>query len=149
MKTLQSIVLLVVRLTWGYQLAESGWGHLTHVQRTSDYFASLHVPHPAVAVYLSGGTELVGGLLLIVGLFARIVSIPVLFNFCVAYATASWPDLVKSWHEKGAGDTYDAFINDSAFPFLILALLILAFGPGRISLDAVFFRKRERPASPQ
>jgi putative oxidoreductase len=138
---LRSPVLLFIRLTWGYQLAESGWGHLTHVAKTVQFFESLHIPFATANVYLSGATELVGGSLLILGLFARLVSIPVFFNFGVAYLTASLPDLIKSWHDKGAGDTFDAFINDSAFPFLVMSLVILAFGPGRIALDALWARR--------
>jgi putative oxidoreductase len=133
---LRSFVLLVIRLTWGFQLAESGWGHWTHLSRTIGYFRSLHIPAPQLAVGLSATTELAGGILLILGLFARLVSLPLVFNFCVAYATASFPDLVTTFHQKGWSDAYDAFINDSAFPFLIMALVILAFGAGRISLDA-------------
>lgn len=139
---LQPLVLLLVRVTWGYQLVESGWGHYTHIARTAAFFASLHVPLPEVSVYLSATTELLGGSLLILGLFARIVSVPLCFNFCVAYASASWPDLMTTLHQKGIGDAFDAFVNDTAFPFLVTSLLILAFGPGRIALDALIFRRQ-------
>jgi uncharacterized membrane protein YphA (DoxX/SURF4 family) len=77
-----------------------------------------------------------------VGLFSRLVSVPIVFNFCVAYLTAS-RDAVKAFflHFQKPND----LINDSAFPFLVTGLLILAFGPGKLALDAIFFRK----SSPQ
>ncbi|HEV8074167.1 MAG TPA: DoxX family protein [Opitutaceae bacterium] len=128
---LQSPVLLLIRLAWGFQLAESGWGHLTNVGKTAEFFQSLHIPFPTANVYLSGTTELVGGILLMVGLFSRLISIPLFFNFCVAYLTASHAAIKELLHFKNPDD----FINDSAFPFLVTSLLILAFGPGKISLD--------------
>ena len=132
----RSPVLLLVRLAWGFQLYESGLGHLTHVEKTARFFQSLHIPYPELNVYLSGATELVGGILLMLGLFSRLISVPLLFNFCVAYATASRDSVRELLHFQKPDD----FINDSAFPFLVTSLLILTFGPGKIALDALFFR---------
>lgn len=134
---LQSAVLLFIRLAWGFQLVESGWGHLTHVAKTIAFFSSLGIPFPAANVYLSAATELAGGSLLILGLFSRLVAIPLFFNFVVAYATAGRDELVKLAHFGNPDD----FINDAAFPFLVTSLLILAFGPGRAALDSLIFRK--------
>ncbi|HTQ30221.1 MAG TPA: DoxX family protein [Opitutaceae bacterium] len=127
---LQSVVLLFIRLAWGFQLLESGWGHLTHVGKTAQFFASLHIPFPTANVYISGTTELVGGALLMLGLFARGISIPLIFNFCVAYATDA-SSSIKELLQLSPDD----FINYTAFPFLVTSLLILAFGPGKISID--------------
>ena len=132
---LQCLVLLLIRLAWGFQLAESGWGHLTNVGKTADFFTSLHIPFPVANVYLSGSVELAGGILLMLGLFSRIISLPLLCNFCVAYLTASHAAIKELLHLSP-----DDFINDSAFPFLVTSLLILAFGPGKISLDYLLER---------
>ncbi len=140
---LRSPVLLLVRLAWGFQLYESGWGHLTHVEKTARFFQNLHIPYPEVNVYISGTTELVGGILLMLGLFSRLISVPLLFNFCVAYLTASPESIRELLHFRKPDD----FINDSAFPFLVTSLLILAFGPGKISLDALIFRQPARANS--
>jgi putative oxidoreductase len=140
---LQSLVLLFVRLAFGFQLYESGVGHLTHIPKTLDYFRSLeafgtiHIPFPIVSVYVSGATELVGGVLLMLGLFSRLISVPLLFNFIVAYVTAGWGEIKELVHFQGADD----FLNDSALPFLVTALVILAFGPGRIAIDQLIFGK--------
>ncbi len=128
---LQSPVLLFVRLAWGFQLYESGMAHLTHVDKTADFSRSLHIPFAVANVYLSGGVELVGGILLMLGLFSRFISIPLFFNFCVAYLTASRGAIKELLHFQNPDD----FINDAAFPFLVTSLLILAFGPGKISVD--------------
>jgi putative oxidoreductase len=134
---LQSPVLLLIRLAWGFQLYESGWGHLTHVEKTAKFFESLHIPHPVANVYISGCTEWIGGILLMLGLFSRPISVLLLVNFSVAYLTASRDSVVKLLHFHNPDD----FINDAAFPFLVTSLLILAFGPGRIALDSLLFRR--------
>jgi putative oxidoreductase len=137
---LQSVALLALRLTWGWQLAESGYGHLTHIQKTVDAFKSWGVPLPELNVYISGTTELVGGSLLMLGLATRLISLPLVFNFIVAFATASRDTLTQMFSGPDRLDGYDKFINDSAFPMLMLALLMLAFGPGKFSLDQVISR---------
>ena len=82
--SIQSAVLLLLRLSWGFQVAESGFGHLTHVQKTVDFFVQLGIPMPLLNVYISGYTELVGGALLMLGLGTRLISVPMIFNFIVA-----------------------------------------------------------------
>ena len=137
---LQSAVLLMLRVTWGWQLLESGYGHLTHVQKTVEAFRGWGVPLPEVNVYISGSTELIGGFLLVIGLVARLISVPLIFNFLVAYLTASRETLKQLFVGPSRLDGYDAFINDSAFPMLMLALTMLAFGPGRASVDHLLGR---------
>ncbi len=129
---LQPFILLLIRLAWGWELAESGYGHLTHVAETVKNFTDWGIPFPTPNVYLSGSMELVGGVLLMLGLCARLISIPLFFNFCVAYLTASRDTVTHLFSQDPS-----KFIDDAAFPFLVTSLLILAFGPGKISLDAV------------
>jgi putative oxidoreductase len=134
---LQSPALLLVRLAWGFQLFESGEGHLAHVPDMIKRFEGWHVPFPVPSVYISATTELVGGVLLMLGLFSRFISVPLFFNFCVAYLTASSDSVKELLHFQSPDD----FINDAAFPFLVTSLLVFAFGPGKISVDALLFRK--------
>ena len=68
---LQSPLLLVIRLYWGWQFAQTGWGKLTHLERTAGYFESLNLPLPKVNAIMAGATECFGGVLLALGLFAR------------------------------------------------------------------------------
>jgi len=145
---LQSLVLLSLRITWGWQLLQAGYGHLTHVEKTVEAFKGWGVPFPLANVYISGSTETIGGALLVLGLATRVIAIPLVFNFLVAYATASRATLVQLVTGPGRLDAYDNFINDSAFPMLILALTMIAFGPGRVSLDHLLkrFLRARRPA---
>jgi putative oxidoreductase len=131
---LQSFGLLVIRLAWGWESFESGRGHLQHVFDTADFFRSLHIPFPVANVYISGTTEMVGGILLMLGLFSRFISIPLLFNFAVTYLTDARGAVQHLFTDP------DKFIDYTAFPFLVTALLILAFGAGKFSVDYLIAR---------
>jgi putative oxidoreductase len=133
----QSPALLLMRLAWGFQLYESGRGHLANVPEMVKRFEGWGIPYPTPNAYISATTEVVGGVLLMLGLFSRWISIPLFFNFCVAYLTAGSDSVKALLHLQSPDD----FINDAAFPFLVTSLVIFAFGPGKISLDALFFRK--------
>jgi putative oxidoreductase len=146
---LQSFVLLLLRLAWGWQLAESGYGHLTHIENTVKAFIRWDVPFPVLNVYISAYTELIGGSLLILGLATRLISVPLVFNFIVAIVAASRKDIADAFANKGFIAGWDAITNDGAFPFLMLALIMLAFGPGRASVDHLLRRTVFRGPSAQ
>jgi putative oxidoreductase len=137
---LQSPLLLVIRLYWGWSFAVTGWGKLTHLERTSSFFASLDIPLPKVNAVMAGATETVGGVLLALGLFARPASVPLIFTMLVAYYTADHDALVGI-----AGDP-DKFVTAAPFLFLLAALIVLAFGPGKLSLDALRGKAAAAPA---
>ncbi|HEX2775989.1 MAG TPA: DoxX family membrane protein, partial [Candidatus Acidoferrales bacterium] len=42
--SLQSPFLLVVRLYWGWQLSQNGWGKLHNLSHVTEFFASLGLP---------------------------------------------------------------------------------------------------------
>ena len=57
MNRLQPVVLLGIRLYWGYQFALTGWGKLANVDRVASYFESLAIPMPTVNVYMAGANR--------------------------------------------------------------------------------------------
>ena len=148
-----------MRLAWGWESYLSGYGHLHNVSGMVDVFRELHVPVPVFSVYVSAITEVVGGILLIVGFATRIVALPMAFNFLVAILTAGSDEWKQALFGGDHFKKYDAghlgglnaLIDDTAFPFLMLSLLVLAFGPGRFSADYVLGRtafRRHRPDDP-
>jgi putative oxidoreductase len=128
---LQSPLLLVIRLYWGWQFAQTGWGKLMNLDRTAGFFDSLGIPLPKLNAVLAGGTECLGGLLLALGLFARPASVPLIFTMLMAYWTADRDAL------NALGSDPDQFVTAAPFLFLLASLLVLAFGPGKFSLDAL------------
>jgi putative oxidoreductase len=128
---LQSPLLLVVRLYWGWQFAQTGWGKLTHLDRTAGFFESLSIPLPKLNAIMAGATECGGGVLLALGLFARPASVPLIFTMLVAYGTADRDALNAITSDP------DKFVTAAPFLFLLASLIVLAFGPGKLSLDAL------------
>ncbi|MBI2498511.1 MAG: DoxX family protein [Opitutae bacterium] len=132
---LQSPLLLVIRLYWGLSFAQTGWGKLMHLDKTAAFFASIDIPLPKLNAIAAGSTEFLGGLLLALGLVARPVAVPLIFTMAVAYATADREALHAVFSEP------DKFVTAAPFLFLLASLVVLVFGPGKLSLDALLFRK--------
>ena len=132
---LQAPLLLVLRLYWGSLFVQTGWGKLTHLGRTAGYFESLHIPLPQLNALLAGGTECFGGALLLLGLYVRFATPALVFTMIVAYATAEREALAAI-----VSDT-DKFTGAAPFLFLLVALAVFAFGPGKLSLDALLRKK--------
>lgn len=138
---LRSPLLLIVRLHWGWQFAQTGWGKLMNLERTSRFFADIGLPLPTVNATLAGSVECAGGLLLLFGLVSRPASAALFFTMVVAYATADRSALTGIFRDP------DAFLSAAPFLFLAASLLVLAFGPGSWSLDALL-RRRRQPSTP-
>ena len=129
--SLKSPLLLVIRLYWGWQMFVSGHAHLSDVPTMVERFQKWGVPFPTVNVYISGYTESICGILLLLGLASRLITIPLIVNFCVAYLTASRDTLLNIFKDP------DSFVSDAAFLFLLASLIVFIFGPGVFSLDWV------------
>src|SRR5215467_5221914 len=137
--SLQSPFLLFIRIVFGWQFLETGIGHFTHMDKTVDYFTELHIPAPAFTARFTSGLETVGGILLILGLASRLISVPLLINMTVAFLTAE-RDKFMSFFAEDSGP----FFSADAFPFLLVSLLILIFGPGFFSYDTLIAAYRKR-----
>lgn len=137
---LQSPLLLFMRVVWGIQLMQAGWGKLTHIDKPIDYFTQLGIPFPVENAWLVGFTETFGGMFLALGLLSRLTCIPLVINFIVAYITTEQDGL----KDLLSFDT-DKFCADTAFPYLATAVVVLIFGPGAYSVDYLIalWRKSE------
>ena len=139
--SLQSPLLLLIRLYWGWQFWQSGWGKLSNISRTVEYFASLGIPAPSLNAHFVALLEAGGGILLILGLASRLIAFPLTIDMIVAYITADREALGSILSEP------DKFYNASPFTFLLASLIILIFGPGLFSLDTVIRRYRNKRLS--
>jgi putative oxidoreductase len=134
--SLQSPLLLVVRLYWGWQFAQSGWGRLHHIPQATQFFSSLHIPFPGANVVLISSLEFVGGILLILGLASRFIGLLLACDMIVAYFTADPEALHAIFSDPGK------FYNADPYTFLFASLLVLIFGPGRFALDWFLMRRQ-------
>lgn len=131
---LQSPFLLAVRLYWGWQLIQSGWGKLHNLQKVTEFFTSLNLPMPAqMAVFISC-VEFFGGIFLAIGLLSRLTALVLTVNLIMAYITADKEALHSIFSDP------DKFYAAAPYTFLIASLIVLIFGPGKICVDAVLKR---------
>ena len=128
---LQSPLLLCVRLYWGWQLTQSGWGKLHNLEKVTEFFTSLNLPMPAQTAVLISCLEFFGGILLALGLFSRINSLVLTANLIMAYVTADREALFSIFSDP------DKFMAAAPFTFLCATLVVLIFGAGKISLDTL------------
>jgi putative oxidoreductase len=138
--SLQSPFLLAVRLYWGEQFAQTGWGKLHHLAQITDFFKSLGIPFAAINAPFVSGLEFVGGLLLITGLASRLTGFLLAANMFVAYCTADHQALLAVFSDPGK------FYGADPYTFLFASLLALIFGAGYFSLDAAIAKHRRRRA---
>ena len=139
----QSPFLLAVRLYWGWQFWQSGWGKLMDIPKVTGYFSSLGVPFPGLNAHFIALLEAGGGILLALGLFSRIIALPLVIDMVVAYVMADREALGAIFSDP------DKFYAAAPYTFLFASLLILFFGPGKLSLDTliVSYRKKRVPKS--
>jgi putative oxidoreductase len=127
LKKLEPVALLLVRLTVGVVFLQTGWGHLSHFDDTVDAFTGWGVPMPHLNALMASYTELIGGGLVLVGLFSRLAAVPLSFTMIVAILTAKKNDI------HGVAD----LLGTDEFAYLVFFLVVALVGPGKLSLDTI------------
>jgi putative oxidoreductase len=140
---LQSPLLLAIRLYWGWQFMQDGYGKLTHLDKVTQFFASLNLPAPGTTAVMVGSIELVGGFLFTFGIFTRLTSLVLFVNMTMAYLSVP-DDRTNFFHVlSNPGDFYGA----TPYTYWFAALLILVFGPGLFAVDSILgYFARRKPA---
>ena len=133
---LQSPFLLAVRLYWGWQFMQTGWGKLTDIGKVIGFFTNLGIPAPALNAYFVSALEFGGGILLILGLGSRLIALPLVIDMIVAYITADREALFSIFSDP------NKFTAAAPFTFLVASLIVLIFGPGKVSVDAFLAGRR-------
>jgi len=120
--------LLWLRVLMGLSIAYHGFGKVFggRMEAFTHGVGEMGFPFPALFAWLAALSELVGGLLLVVGLATRPAALFIFVNMCVA-----------------------AFIRHGADPFSrkelalaygVIAGALILTGAGKLSLDALVFR---------
>jgi putative oxidoreductase len=128
---LESVMLLIVRLYWGFQFAQTGWGKLHNLVKITGFFASLNIPFSSFAAPFVSTLEFVGGVLLMLGLFSRPIALLLACNMFVAYWTADREALSAIFSDPGK------FYAADPYTFLFASLMVLIFGAGFFALDTL------------
>src|SRR6201997_1422409 len=116
---LQSPLLLAVRLYWGWQFAQSGWGKLHRLDGVTEFFTSLNIPFPHANAVLVSNLEFFGGVLLILGFASKLTGLVLTGNMLVAYVTADREALGSIFSAPGK------FYAADPYTFLFASLIVL------------------------
>jgi uncharacterized membrane protein YphA (DoxX/SURF4 family) len=92
-------------------------------------FTHIGVPAPSTLAPFVGAVEIVCGFLILVGLLARLASIPLIIDICVAIATTKIPILLKNgfWPMEAEART--------DYSMLMGLVFLLIAGAGPLSAD--------------
>jgi putative oxidoreductase len=119
---LASAVALVLRVAAGAILIGFGQSKFAHHAKEARAFDRYGLPAPEVFAYAIGSVELVGGLLLVLGLATRLVALALAGNMVGAIATGGRVD--------------GGFVNLGLAPMLLVVMVYLVWaGAGRFSID--------------
>jgi len=129
-RSLDWLAPLVVRLFFGYFWLETGWAKLHNLDQFTARFVDWQIPFPAFSATLSAGTEFIGGLLIMIGLFTRLTCIPMIFNMVVAIALV----VIKNVHG------FDDFVELDEFIYILIFFWLLIAGPGKVAVDTLVSR---------
>jgi len=127
----QSIILLVARIIIGYGFYEPAMNKWNDIDSVSQWFGSMGIPFPTLNAYMAAGVESAGVLLLILGLFTRIISIPLIIIMIVAIFTVH------------LSNGFSAGVNGYEIPlyYMIFLMFFVSFGAGKLSVDHIFFKR--------
>ena len=129
--TMQNPLALVGRILLGVFFVMSGFTKITGFAGTVDYIASAGLPLPQVVAVLTILLELGGGLMLVFGLFTSWAAL------ALAALTLAAAVLFHKFWSVPEAQTMSQYIHFWKNVTIAGGMLVLAaFGPGTISLDA-------------
>jgi len=125
----QSLSLLLARVAVAYGFYEPAMQKWSDIGAIATWFGSLGIPFPTLNAYMAATTEITGVVLLTLGLFTRLISLPLMVVMVVAITT------VHLAHGFSAGD------NGFEIPmyYMLFLAIFASFGAGKFSLDHLIF----------
>jgi len=138
---------LPLRLITGYGFAAHGFAKL--LRGAGDFAALLHalgMPMPALFAWLTIMTEIVGGVLMLLGALVPLISIPMVIVLIVAIVTVHWPYgfssiKLQAITPHGAHFGEPGYETDLLYLACIVALVLGGAGP--FALDRWLMRRFE------
>jgi len=129
----QSISLFFARIAVAYGFYDPAMQKWSDIGSVAGWFESMGIPFPTLNAYMAASTEILGVILLTLGLFTRLISIPLIVVMIVAIAT------VHLSHGFSAGD------NGFEIPlyYMLFLALFASLGAGKLSLDYLLFGEEQ------
>ena len=127
-----SASLLLIRLAVGLIFFTQGILKFTDPNMGVARFTRIGFPHPNFTAHFVGSFEIVCSALLLLGLWTRLSSIPLLIVICTAIATTKLPELARP------NQGFWFMVSDARTDFAMFCSLIFLIleGGGAWSLDA-------------
>lgn len=128
----KSLSLLFARLAVAYGFYEPAMNKWSDMASVASWFETLGIPFPTLNAYMAASTEILGVLLLTLGLFTRVISLPLIIIMIVAITTVHLPN------------GFSAGENGFEIPLYYMLFLFIFFaqGAGKISLDRIIFGEK-------
>ena len=127
----QDVSLLLARWIVAYGFFEPAMRKWADIGAIAIWFETLGIPLPTFNAYMAASTEITGVVLLTLGLFTRLISIPLIVVMIVAIVTVHLPNGFS--------------VGNNGFEIPLYYMLFLAifatFGAGKLSLDYLLFGK--------
>ena len=122
--------MLVIRLVLAYGFYEPAIHKWVDIHAVGEWFASMDYPLPLFNAYIAATTEMIGVVLLSLGLLTRLISVPLVVIMIVAIMT------VHLTHGFAAGN------NGFEIPlyYILLLTTLVSVGPGKYSIDQLIFK---------
>ena len=165
--------LLLIRLLLAYAFFGPAMEKWANMDATIAWFGNpdwgLGLPFPELNAYMAASVEIVGVVMLVIGLGSRMISIPLIFVMFMAYFTVhmdhGWLAIASSSADPGVAERLDmargilkehgnyswltekgSFVvlqNGAEFvvTYIVMLLSLISFGSGRISLDYLLSKK--------
>lgn len=144
----EQVAMLLTRLALGQVFILTGWNKLHDIAGTAKNFEKWGFPLPELNATLAGTVELVGGCLLVLGLFTRVGAGLLAVTMLVALVKvhAGQVQAALAWNPNEDITTIIAFV------YLVLLLWLFGRGGGVISLDRpllAWWTRTQVPSAPQ
>lgn len=129
----QSFLLLAIRLYWGFLFFIGGMFKLGNMDSFSAFFNQLGLS--SGLSYIVAILELACGILLFFGFLSRLAAACTTVIMFGAYIVAHPAQFHSFFNDP------QFFFSAPSFSFLMASLIVLFFGPGLFSIDAIIKRK--------
>ncbi len=136
-------LLLILRIWLGYRMFTAGYSSVIGILTSADERAffqkwfgdELHFPIPVVMAFLAKGSEVLGGILVFLGLFTKKGAALIVFTMLIATVTCN---LGKNFNIDGG----------FTISYILFASIFILWGAGKFSLDSLFFNKTANKSYP-